>query len=318
MNDKIIEKDKVAFEIDLQELFLLLWLKKYQILVFTFATGIFSIFYSINLSNYFQSESILISQDSQNNSSSLGQYSDLAALAGINLDSGGDSLVNETIEMIKSRKFVKHLLSFEDVLPSLMASKSYDKTTNKLFFKEKIYNPNTNEWAGKSFRYGASKPSYLEAHEVYLSQLNIFQDKKTSFVNISYEHISPIFAKDFLNLIINEANNIMRQRDLDASNNALAYLKGEFNRTLLKEIKLSIQNLIEFQLETQMRAKVSEEYRLSVLEPPFVPELKSRPNRSVIVIISTILGFLLSSLSILIYHFYKISRDSKKESAIKF
>ena len=199
-----------------------------------------------------------------------------------------------------------------------MASNSYDKTTNRLFFKEKIYNSSTKEWAGKSFRYGASKPSYLEAHEVYLSQLNIFQDKKTNFINISYEHISPIFAKDFLSLIINEANNIMRQRDLDASNNALTYLKGEFNRTLLKEIKLSIQKLIEFQLETQMRAKVSEEYSISVLEPPFIPELKSRPNRSVIVIIFTILGFLLSSLSILVYHFYKINRDFKKESALKF
>ena len=51
------------------------------------------------------------------------------------------------------------------------------------------------------------------------------------------------------------------------------YLKEEFNRTFLKEIKLSIQSLIEFQLETQMRAKISEEYSLSVLEPPYFQNL---------------------------------------------
>ena len=91
-----------------------------------------------------------------------------------------------------------------------MAAKSYDKETNKLFFKKKsLIHLQMN---GKEiFRYGANKPSYLEAHKVYLSQLNIFQDKKSNFVNMSYEHISPTFARDFLLLIIREANNLMRQ-----------------------------------------------------------------------------------------------------------
>ena len=308
MSDINLEKEKVSLEVDLHELFLLLWKKKYQILFVTFTFAIVSIFYSLSLSNYFKSESILISQDSSNNTSALGQYSDLAALAGISLDSG-DNKVFETIEMIKSRKFLKHLLSFEDVLPSLMAAKAYEVETNNLSFKEKIYNSDTKDWKGNAFRYGKSKPSYLETYKVYLSQLNIVLDKKTNFVNISYEHISPVFAHDFLSLIINEANNIMRQRDLNSSNNALSFLKDEFNRTFLKEIKLSIQNLIEFQLEKQMRAKVNEDYSLSILEPPFVPEQKSKPSRAVIVIIFTILGFLLSSLTILIYHFYKTNRN---------
>ncbi len=312
MNDTNTVKDKVDLEVDIQELFLVIWGKKYQILLTTFVFAVASIIYSLSLSNYFQSESILVSKDSSKSSSSLGQYSDLAALAGFSLETG-DNKVFETIEIIKSREFVKHLLSFENILPSLMAAKSYDKETNKLFFKEKIFNSSSNEWKGNSFRYGANKPSYLEVHKVYLSQLNIFQDKKSNFVNISYEHISPTFARDFLLLIIREANNLMRQRDLDESNNAITYLKEEFNRTFLKEIKLSIQSLIEFQLETQMRAKISEEYSLSVLEPPYVPELKSRPKRSLIVISFTLIGFIITSLSYLIFHFIKIKKDLKNQ-----
>ena len=121
---------------------------------------------------------------------------------------------------------------------------------------------------------------------------------------MSFEHISPIFAKDFLSLVISEANSIKRQRDLDTTNNALKFLTEEFKRTSLKEIRISIQNLIESQLETQMLAKVNDEYSLSILEPPFVPELKSRPQRSVIVIISTFLGFLMTVFCILVYHFF--------------
>ena len=104
MNDTNTVKDKVDLEVDIQELFLVIWGKKYQILLTTFVFAVASIIYSLSLSNYFQSESILVSKDSSKSSSSLGQYSDLAALAGFSLETG-DNKVYETIEIIKSREF---------------------------------------------------------------------------------------------------------------------------------------------------------------------------------------------------------------------
>ncbi len=297
-NDQIVED-----EINLQEIASVIWLRKYLLLAVSFTFSLLSVFYSLLLPNYYQSESILVSTD-KNNSSPLGQYADLASLAGLSLNTGGENEVFETIELIKSREFVKHILTFPDVLPSIMAAKEFRKDTNELIYKSDIYDQSSNEWKGNSFRYGKSKPSYLEVHKIYLSHLNIFQDKKTNFISMSFEHISPIFAKDFLSLVISEANSIKRQRDLDTTNNALKFLTEEFKRTSLKEIRISIQNLIESQLETQMLARVNDEYSLSILEPPFVPELKSRPQRSVIVIISTFLGFLMTVFCILVYHFF--------------
>lgn len=302
LNNEIIED-----EINLQEIALVIWLKRYLLLAVTFTFSLLSIFYSLLLPNYYQSESILVSTD-KNNSSPLGQYADLASLAGLSLNSGGENEVFETIEIIKSREFVKHILTFPDILPSIMAAKEFSIETSKLIYKSEIYDQKNNEWKGNSFRYGKSKPSYLEVHKVYLSQLNIFQDKKTNFISMSFEHVSPIFAKDFLSLVIREANSLKRQRDLDTTNNALEFLKAEFKRTSLKEIKISIQNLIESQLETRMLANVNNEYSLSILEPPFVPELKSRPQRSVIVIISTLLSFLMTIFCILVHHFFLIKK----------
>lgn len=299
-NNKIIED-----EINLEEIASVIWLRKYFLLAVTFTFSLLSIFYSLLLPNYYQSESILVSTD-KDNSSSLAQYSNLASLAGLSLNSGGENEVFETIELIKSREFVKHILTFPDVLPSIMAAKEFSIETKELIYKSEIYDQKSNEWKGNSFRYGKSKPSYLEVHKVYLSQLNIFQDKKTNFISMSFEHVSPIFAKNFLSLVISEANNLKRQRDLDATNNALEFLMAEFKRTSFKEIKISIQNLIESQLETRMLAKVNVEYSLSILEPPFVPELKSRPQRSVIVIISTLFGFMMTIFCILVYHFFLI------------
>ena len=48
----------------------------------------------------------------------------------------GDNKVYETIEIIKSREFVKHLLSFENILPSLMAANHMIKKQINYFLKK--------------------------------------------------------------------------------------------------------------------------------------------------------------------------------------
>ena len=156
---------------------------------------------------------------------------------------------------------------------------------------------------GYNFQFG--HPTGNPKRLIFSSFINSPLDSVTAQLFIS-EHISPIFAKDFLSLVIREANSLKRQRDLDTTNNALEFLTAEFQRTSFKEIKISIQNLIESQLETRMLAKVNDEYSLSILEPPFIPELKSRPQRSVIVIISTLFGFLITIFCILVHHFFLI------------
>ena len=113
------------------------WKGKLLITITTSILALSSIIYSLSLPNYYSSESILIVRDSQN-SGSLSQYSGFASLAGINLPSSADNSVYEVMEMIQSREFVKHLIQFKDVLPSIMAAERYDPATKTLFLT-KIY-----------------------------------------------------------------------------------------------------------------------------------------------------------------------------------
>jgi len=211
--------------------------------------------------------------------------------------------VYEVIEIIKSREFVKHLITFDEVLPSLMAAESYDKLTKKVKFDNEIYDPDKQEWNIEEGTNQKTGPSYIEAHKSYLEMMSISQDKKTGLISISVEHISPILAQSFLSLIIKEANNLDREIDIESSSKALNYLKTELSQTSLVEIKKSINQLIEAQLETRMMASIHEEYSLISLEPPYVPEEKSKPVRSQIVILATILGGLLSAVVVLIRYF---------------
>lgn len=296
-------------EIDLRELFNVIWEGKKLIILITSVIAICSIVYSLMLPNYYSSASILVVRDSQN-SSALSQYSELASLAGVAIPSSGNTSVYEVMEIIKSREFVKHLMTFENILPSIMAAKSYDAASKKLYFDSDIYDEKTAIWTRKPSNNKGAKPSYLEAHKVYLGgMLSISQDKKTGLVSLTVEHISPIFAKDFLALVIREANSLNRKIDIDNSTKALSYLKTELSQTSLVEIKKSINQLIEAQLETRMMASVHDEYSLISLEPPFIPEEKSRPSRSLIVILATMLGGILSAISVLVRHYVFKKKD---------
>ena len=124
-------------EVSLNELVSIFWKGKLLITITTSILALSSIIYSLSLPNYYSSESILIVRDSQN-SGSLSQYSGFASLAGINLPSSADNSVYEVMEMIQSREFVKHLIQFKDVLPSIMAAERYDPATKTLFLT-KIY-----------------------------------------------------------------------------------------------------------------------------------------------------------------------------------
>ena len=188
-------------------------------------------------------------------------------------------------------------MAFESILPSIMAAKSYNNRTQELLFNQKLYESETKTWKNNEI------PSYLEAHSAYLNMLSVRQDKKTGFIYINIEHISPVFAKEFLELIIREANELLRKKDMDESKQGLEYLTSELSKTPFVEIKESINALIEVQLETQMLAQINQDYILIEIEPPFIPEQKSKPIRAFICVIGTILGGILSVLIVLIRHY---------------
>jgi len=220
------------------------------------------------------------------------------------LPSSGEKSKGEiAVKTIESRAFLEHLIKFENVLPSLIATKSYDSQLKKIQFDPKIYNEITGEWVRKPSKTRQSKPSYLEAHKKYLNQISINRDNQTNFIAISVEHMSPIFAKDLLELIINEANELLRNKDLEDSSAAIAFLNTEIPKSSLITMKEAINKLVESQLQKQMMSKVNKEYILKIIDPPFIPEEKSKPTRSLICIFGTLLGGILAIVWVLVRHY---------------
>ena len=287
-------------EISLREIISVLWNGKLIISSITTFFALTSIIVSLSLTNYYTSESLLISRDKQESGMDL---SGLASLAGVDISSQGASL-NKVIDIIQSREFVKRLISYDDVLPSIMAAKSYDLSTKRLSFDSELYDESSQTWVRDAPANRGVVPSHIETHKEYSEILSITKDRLTGHVSIKVEHISPVFAYDLLKLVIEEANNVYREIDIDGATRALTYLNQELSASPQVELKKSITNLMEVQLETKMMASIHDDYVLMTLEPPFIPERKSGPVRSLIVILSTICGGLLSLMVVLFRRYY--------------
>ena len=311
MNSSGVSQENTTYEdeIDTKELFSVLWKAKKLIIVITSFFALSSVFYALSLTNFYKSEAILSVGGESNPLGSLSGMGGLASMVGINLPSSGEAKSEIAMKTIQSRAFLKHLITFENVLPSIMATKSYDFQSKKIQFDPEVYNENDGVWVREVSKNKQSEPSYLEAYEVYLSQVSISKDEFTNLITISVEHISPIFAKEFLELIINEADELLRNKDLQESSAAIAFLNNEIPKSSLITMKDAINKLVESQLQKQMLSKVNEKYILKVIEPPFIPEVKSKPTRSLICILGTLFGGMLAIIWVAIRHY---NSDSPK------
>jgi len=104
-------------------------------------------------------------------------------------------------------------------------------------------------------------------------------------------------------LIINKIDQSMRDREKQESTRAIQYLNTIAPTINYNEVKQSLELLQQEQIKRLMMIDSSENYVLKVLESPIAPELKSAPRRSLIVILATLSGMILSIFISLVLHF---------------
>ena len=299
MSDNFQPHQNSDAEISLLDIFNILWKEKILILSVSSIFAFSSVFYALSLPNIYTSDVVLKVAGSNGASmSNNSQFGSIAALAGVNIGTGGgmDEKADLAKQTIRSRDFVKHVSKFDEVLPSLMALQEYDPSSQLIIFDEEIYDSSNQKWI-------SALPSEYEVYKKFLSMVDVFIDIDTGFLAISVSHQTPYFAKYFLELIINELNNIERYRDIAEAQRSKEYLGKQLGIYKVADIRNSINALIQSQLETEMLANVRVDYLLRPLDSAYVPEKKSAPVRSMICIAITFIGFLLSVFVVLIRHY---------------
>ena len=287
------EKDSEIY-FDLKELFSIFWKNRVIISSMTILLSIFVTLISYFFPNQYTSSAIL---DPSKGTSDLaqiaGQYSGIANLVGLDFGGSESDEVFQGIEIMKSLDFFEKIVNKNNLFYKLFASNGWNSKENSLKINKDFFSVQNNRWVYNGAFSKDGKPSMQSAHRKFMKKFSISRDKVTGIIYIYFEHYSPYVAKELLDTVIFEINEYKRILDRTTAEKTIEFLEKELEKTKFLNVKVGINGVIQRKIEEKALTNVSPEYFLKVISKPKIPELQSKPKRSVIFVISLIVNFLI-------------------------
>ncbi|MGO2181142.1 MAG: Wzz/FepE/Etk N-terminal domain-containing protein [Pseudoalteromonas nigrifaciens] len=293
---------------DLLELWLVLWSKKWLIIVLSFVSCSAILAYSLTLPNMYKATVLLSPQKQQESgglSSLAGQFGGLASVAGINLGSASDDTA-VYLEVIKSKDFLYKFIEQNNVKVNLFAVKEWNKEANQLVLDPSVYKKG--QWLADESSQLTLEPTLYKTYERFLKKLTVEQDKINGLVKIAFEHIDPRVSKQYVENIVALINESVREREIAENKESIKYLNEELVKTNIAEMKNVFYTIIEEQTKAMLLAEVRKEFAFKVIESPIVEEQKSSPNRAVICIFGAVFSVFFICVTLLLVHFIRESK----------
>ena len=293
-------------EIDLRELFGVLWAGKIKIIAITAVFALASVVYALSVPNQYKATALLSPAQSSGGglSGALGQLGGLASLAGVSIGGGGSSEAQVAQEIMKSWNFIEGFIKSNDLAVEIYAAEGWSKSSNSLQINSDLYDESNNQWLVENNDTGElGPPSSWKLFQDFVEMLSVSEDKKSGLVSVSIEYYSPQIAKHWLDLYVAAINGHMQERKMAEVTRNITYLEAQIKKTNIAEMKEVFYTIIEEQIKSKMLAEASPDYAFVPVSPSMVPEEKSQPKRALICILGTLLGGMLSVLWVLVLHY---------------
>ncbi|NKB31997.1 MAG: LPS O-antigen length regulator [Pseudomonadales bacterium] len=293
MESNPISNNRAYDEINLWEIFSLLFSNKWQIIGITSAFAILSITYSLSVTEIYRAESLLAPAEfRQTNNPLINQLGPAAGLIGVEVGSGVEDKVSTSIAILESREFIRDFIERHNILVPLMAGR-WSNQERRNIIDSTVYNELEDEWQ-------IDTPTDWDAYRVYSEILSVSENRESGMITISIEWHDPEQAQLWVNLMVEEINKIMKERDLEEANSAISYLQNQIGTTQLVEMQRVFYDLINSQMRVVMLADVRDDYIFRVIDPAVIPQDKIRPRRALICVVGTLIGGLLAVLIVLV------------------
>lgn len=286
-------------EIDLRELFAIVWQGKWWIIGVTFIFALASVFYAQSLPNIYKSEALLASAEDSSGGSLSSGLGGLASLAGVNIVSDGNNKTELAMSVLKSRDFISGFVQKHELMVPLFAVKGWDQENDQLLYDSDVYDIATKTWVGD----GNAKPSSLDAYEKFREIMQISKDNETKLFTLSVDYYSPKLAKYWVDQLVEDLNLNIKSKDVAEANQSINYLNAQLKKTSIAEMQAIIYGVIEEQFKKVMFAEVREEYVFKTIDRAVVPEKKAKPAKALICILGTMLGCLLGATIVFFRYF---------------
>jgi len=219
------------------------------------------------------------------------EFGNIAALAGVNLNRGDKK--NESIATLKSRRFNEQFIE--------------DNKLDRVLFSE-LWDEKDKRWVVSD---DTDIPTVWDSYEKFNKHVRyIREDRNTGLVTLSIEWEDPDIAAQWANDLVSSVNQDLRQQTVEASNQAIAYLREQLGRTSVVELEQVLHQLIESEMKKIIFANINEAYAFKVIDPATAPEEPFNIRLLMMLVLFTSLGLVIAIVLALVLNVVRSSDDT--------
>jgi len=182
----------------------------------------------------------------------ISQFGGMSALAGLVLPTSNNNRVVARAAL-ESREFISDFIEQERLLPILFSDR-WDATNDSWVSVDEI-------------------PSMEDGYQIFVEKImNLKEDRQTGIIKLDIEWTDAVLVASWANKLVWRINQIMRAKAIDEATKSIEYLNEQLKKTEIVELRLTIFNILEHQIQQIMLANVRDEYVFEVVDQAFVPD----------------------------------------------
>ncbi|GAA0353486.1 Wzz/FepE/Etk N-terminal domain-containing protein [Bowmanella denitrificans] len=246
---------------------------------------------------------VLLVPNSVNDASGLSamasQFGGLANLAGLSIPQAKDK-TTLALQVLESRQFLNEFARNRNLEVPLIAVKGWNKETDTAIYDLEKFDPKTNTWLKRQSGESTYYPTTTELYLALMRLIEIEYNKTEQTVSISFVYYEKHRSKQYLDWLISDLNENMRNAEVLELQRTVDYLTEKAESASNVDIQTSFYRIIEERLKAIALASVRLEYVLKTIDPAITPEEKYAPKRALIVVLGVLVGSLFGSCGICI------------------
>jgi LPS O-antigen subunit length determinant protein (WzzB/FepE family) len=154
-------------------------------------------------------------------------------------------------------------------------------------------------WDAATHRWRGHRPNLELAVKFFCNRFTATIDRATDFIKIKLDAPTAKQAQGMLETIIQELNRLERQRALTQATENMNYIRQQLEKEHNTDLKNALSAVAQGQLAQIMFATVQKDYAVEVIDPPYLPAIRSAPRRTLIVIVGAMFGAIAAVLALI-------------------
>ena len=279
-------------EINLKELFGILWQGKISILLVTSVFIFFGIWYLQVAERKHLITSTYKTMDEKGAGINLGGLGGLASFAGVGLPQSSNSDFETFKYLINSEEVAEKIYQNRELVKTLFQSE-FDQESNLFKMPEltligALKQRMKSIITGRNYTYTAPNPARLAI--IVNRAFSMRVDKATGFLVLSAETSRPTVVMDLMEAAVKATDNLLKTRYVESSAQSLNFYQQKISRAKSREHREALARLIVSEEKKLMLASTGKSFVVEPITRPQISLYPSSPKANKVLLLSMVLG----------------------------